>query len=202
MTNLILLYTFFKFGALCFGGGYVIIPMLLHTYVEEEHLFNLAEFGNLISISQLTPGPVSINTATFVGFIKNGVWGAIFASVGLILPTLILSSCAIGLIKKYKDTFVLKGMLSGTRLAAMAMIMYACLIFMQLSVFSTEVPWKEIFSFSIKKIGETGFHINPIETLIAGLSFYLVYKNKISITKLLFIALILGGLGAWIISIF
>ena len=100
MSIFLLMITFAKFGLLCFGGGYMIIPMLLHTFVEDKKMFSLEVYGNLISLSQITPGPVSINSATYIGYITNGISGGIFASVGLVLPGLFLAYGAVRFLQK------------------------------------------------------------------------------------------------------
>ena len=109
MTIFMLMVTFAKFGLLCFGGGYMIIPMLLHTFVEEKAILTLSSYGNLISLSQITPGPVSINAATYVGYLSNGVLGGIFASIGLILPGLFLAYFMVRFLQKFKGTFFVNG---------------------------------------------------------------------------------------------
>ena len=75
---------FCKFSLLCFGGGYMLIPLLTAEFVGDGKLLTVHQFGNLVSVSQLTPGPVGINTATFTGFIQQGFWGALAATVGLV----------------------------------------------------------------------------------------------------------------------
>ena len=109
MGILALMVTFAKFGLLCFGGGYMIIPMLLHTFVEEKRIFSLEVYGNLISLSQITPGPVSINSATYVGYLTEGVVGGIFASIGLVLPGLFLAYFAVRFLQKVVERFLLMG---------------------------------------------------------------------------------------------
>ena len=195
MTSVFLMLTFAKFGLLCFGGGYMIIPMLLHTFVEEERILSLEVFGNLISLSQITPGPVSINAATYVGYLANGVLGGVFASIGLVLPGIFLAFFAVRFLQKWKGTFFVDGILTSMRMAALAMVLYACLIIMQMSVFSAPVPWKEIFNLiTLKSYNFSSFHVNILETLICLLSFLIVRFCKISITFLLFIVALLGGI--------
>ncbi|MBQ8251395.1 MAG: chromate transporter [Alphaproteobacteria bacterium] len=189
-----LMVTFAKFGLLCFGGGYMIIPMLLHTFVEEKKLLTLEVYGNLISLSQITPGPVSINSATYIGYLTNGIAGGIFASIGLVLPGLFLGYLAVRFLQKGQGTFFVDGLLTSMRMAALAMVCYATLIFMQMSVFSKPVPWKEIFNFLTFKVSNfEGFYVNFLELLVCLLSFFVVKYTKIPITFLLFLVAILGA---------
>ncbi len=196
MINLALFLQFAHFGALCFGGGYVIIPMLYHAFVEETGFFTPAEFGNLSSLAQMTPGAVSVNSATYIGYLQNGVGGSLAATIGLVTPTLILATLAIYFLKKYKDTLWIQGILKGTRLAALAMVFSAVFIFLGMSVFSMPIPFQEIAksvlngSFSLPD----DFRINVIETIVCALAVFLSYKTRFSITMLLFLSGVVGGL--------
>lgn len=196
MINLVLLFQFAKFGALCFGGGYMIIPMLMTAYVEKNPVFTMDEFGNLLSVSQITPGAVSVNTATYVGFLQNGFWGAIFASVGLVLPTLLLATIAIHFMKKWKDTWIIQGILTGARMAALSMVIFAVFIFMGMSIFSAPIPWNEVGHFFISGVFNKPpeFYFNLVELFICILSAIIVYYTKMPITLLLFCAGLLGAL--------
>ena len=85
--------TFAKFGLLSFGGGYVLVPIYIDEFVGPNAPFLQLpehEFGNLIAITQMTPGPISVNAANFFGTRIAGIPGAIAATIGLILPSFIL----------------------------------------------------------------------------------------------------------------
>ena len=192
-----LMITFAKFGLLCFGGGYMIIPMLLHTFVDEKKLISLEVYGNLISLSQITPGPVSINSATYVGYLTNGISGGIFASIGLILPGLFLAYFAVRFLQKGQGTFFMDGLLTAMRMAALAMVCYATLIFMQMSIFSKPIPWEEIFNFLMFKQADfKGFSLNFLELFVCFSSFLIVKYTKVPITLLLFFVALMGALYA------
>ncbi len=180
MINISLFFLFAKFGALCFGGGYMIIPLLYHRFVEQTPVFTLEAFGNLLSLSQMTPGAVSVNAATYIGFIQNGVWGAVSATIGLVTPTFILAYLAIHGLKKWEHTLPVQGFLKGARLAALAMILYAVLLFLGMSVITLSVntPFR--------------FDIHPIALIICVFSMGCLYYNKLSVTKMLVLAGLLG----------
>ena len=108
MSILTLFLTFVKFGLLCFGGGYVLVPLIIQDFVQTRKLFTPEEFGNLLSISQVTPGPIGINTATYVGYMQNGFFGSLVATFSLIFPALILTPLAIISLNKWQDKFVVK----------------------------------------------------------------------------------------------
>ncbi len=82
-----LFISFFKIGLLTFGGGYAMIPIIQKEVVEKRKWIPAGEVLDILAISESTPGPISINTATYVGFRVMGFWGSFFATLGLILPS-------------------------------------------------------------------------------------------------------------------
>lgn len=187
MNLLILFYQFAKFGLLCFGGGYMLIPLFIAEFVGDGKLLTPERFGNLVSVSQVTPGPVGINAATYIGFIESGFAGALTATVGLVFPTLLLAGAAVSLIRRWQDKPLLKGLLYGARLAAVALIFYAVTVFMELSVFPNGMPWKFITS------GFSGFRFSVSGCLITTLSCLLIAHFKQSTTRVIIISGILGA---------
>ena len=103
MSILSLFWTFFQFGLVSFGGGYVLVPLLIAEFVNRRGIISMDAFGNLVSIAQVTPGPIGINSATYVGFTQGGFWGAVFASLGLVMPSIIIGSAAVYYINKWKE---------------------------------------------------------------------------------------------------
>ena len=194
MNILILFFTFAKFGVLCFGGGYMLIPLMIAEFVGQGKLLQAEQFGNLVSISQLTPGPVGINVATFIGCIDNGVAGALAGTLGLVFPTLLLAGVAVSLIRRYQETAFLKGLLYGARLAAVALICYAVMVFLELSVFVKGIPWRAWFDAVVKRsAGMPEFAISFSGIFILIVSVIMIKKFKMSTT---WVILISGGLGA------
>ena len=91
MIYLKLFFTFFKIGLFNFGGGYAMISFLQNEIVYKQAWLSTAQFTDIVAISQVTPGPVGINMATFAGYAASGsVWGALVATVAVCLPSLIL----------------------------------------------------------------------------------------------------------------
>ena len=184
---LLLFLKFAKFGVLCFGGGYMIIPLLFDEYVSKMQFFNLEEFGNLLSISQLTPGAVSVNTATYVGFLQAGVLGAVCATLGLIFPTFVLAMLVLSIMKKYKKSLILKGLVQGGKFAAVVMLGYAMILFAQMSIL---------------KMGDSRVQgINFLELIVFLLTVLLASKTKISMIKILLIALVFGCFSEFIVQL-
>ena len=82
-----LFLSFAKVGLFTFGGGYAMISMIEHTVVEQKQWITHDEMMNITVIAESTPGPIAINCATFVGYKKGGFWGAVFATLGMVLPS-------------------------------------------------------------------------------------------------------------------
>ncbi len=96
-----LFFTFFKIGAFTFGGGYAMMPLLREEVVEKHEWIDDEEMLDIFAISESTPGPVAINMATFLGYTKAGFWGSFFATLGVVLPSVIV----ILLVSKAYDAF-------------------------------------------------------------------------------------------------
>ena len=192
MTVLYLFLTYCKFSLLCFGGGYMLIQLLTETFVGDGKLLTPERFGNLVSISQLTPGPVGINSATYVGFLNGGVAGSLAATIGLVFPTLFLAGLAVSLINANKEKPLLKGILYGARLGAAALVVFAVIIFVGMSVFTAPVADFFRSGAAMPKLSVSGL-------LIALLAFTLTLKTKVKTT---FIILLSGALGAILVPLF
>lgn len=100
--NLELFWTFFKLGLFTFGGGYAMIPQIKEIVIEKNKWLTEEEMLEILAISESTPGPIAINSATFIGYRKNKVLGSFFATLGVVLPSLII----IFIISLFFDTFL------------------------------------------------------------------------------------------------
>lgn len=128
MMNYIKLFlSFLKIGTFSFGGGYAMLPFIQKEVVEKNQWITMTEFTDIIGISQMTPGPVSINSATFIGYRVGGVLGSIVATIGISFTSFILVLITSKAIKKFKDNPKIKGMLMGMRPALIALILTAFL---------------------------------------------------------------------------
>ena len=184
---IVLFFQFCKFSVLCFGGGYMLIPLLTAEFVDREGVLTMDQFGNLLSVAQVTPGPVGLNTATYVGFVNGGFFGSLAASLGLIAPTIVIGCSAAAGIARWKDKFVVRGMLKGTRLAAVALIMFAVTIFFGMSIFTSTIPWESFGAlFRLQRpVLPEGFGVSPSGVLICGTVIVLMVKSKLPTTALL-----------------
>lgn len=120
-----LFFVFFKIGAFSFGGGYAMIPFIQREIVENNNWLSMNEFLDIIGISQMTPGPVAINSATFVGYKLYGVIGSIMATIGVVITSFILVSITSKILDKFKESTVVKAALLGMRPVLMALIIKA-----------------------------------------------------------------------------
>lgn len=128
MTILQLIYVFFKIGLLGFGGGYAMLSMIQFECVEHFSWLTIQEFSDIIAISQMTPGPISINIATYVGYSVYGFLGATTATISLCLPSIILMYFVIRILMKNKDNHYVKAVISGLRYVLSGLILAAALL--------------------------------------------------------------------------
>ena len=122
MIYLQLFLSFLQIGALSFGGGYAAMPLIQSQIVDQRGWLTMREFTDLITIAEMTPGPIAVNSATFVGTQVAGVPGALAATAGCILPACILVTLIAKLYLKYRDLAVLQSVLGSLRPAVVAMI--------------------------------------------------------------------------------
>ena len=117
-----LFLSFLQIGALSFGGGYAAMPLIQAEIVESQGWLTMGEFSDLITIAEMTPGPIAVNSATFVGCKVAGIPGALASTAGCILPSCILVTLIARLYLKYRNMAVLQSVLASLRPAVVAMI--------------------------------------------------------------------------------
>ena len=117
-----LFLSFLQIGALSFGGGYAAMPLIQAQIVTQHCWLTMSEFADLVTIAEMTPGPIAVNAATFVGTKIAGVPGALVATAGCILPACILVTLIARLYLKYRNIAVLQSILGSLRPAVVAMI--------------------------------------------------------------------------------
>ena len=122
MIYLQLFWSFLQIGALSFGGGYAAMPLIQEQIVTQHSWLSLHEFADLVTIAEMTPGPIAINAATFVGTKLAGVPGALTATLSCILPSCLLLTLLSRLYLRYRELDTLQGVLASLRPAVVAMI--------------------------------------------------------------------------------
>lgn len=122
MIYLQLFFSFLQVGLFSFGGGYAAMPLIQGQVVTTHKWLSMSEFTDLITISQMTPGPIAVNSATFVGIKIAGIPGALMATLGCILPSCVIVTVIAKLYLKYRNMDTLQGVLNSLRPAVVAMI--------------------------------------------------------------------------------
>lgn len=122
MILLKLFLVFAQIGLFAFGGGYAILPLIEKEIVNNLHWLTHKEFLEVVTISQLTPGPIAINAATFVGYKVGGVIGSLIATVSVCLPPVILVLIVVRFLKRFETNIWVNNVLKGLRPAVVALI--------------------------------------------------------------------------------
>lgn len=120
-----LFVTFFKIGAFTIGGGYAMLPLIQDEVADKKKWIKESDMLDIVAIAESTPGPIAINTATFVGTRVAGFWGAFFATLGTVLPSFLIIVClafALGKINQYQ---VVRFAFNGIRAGVIALIVKA-----------------------------------------------------------------------------
>ena len=168
---------FLKIGVMAFGGGYAVIPLINEFVVKENGWMTPQEFLDLISISQMTPGPIAINSATFVGQKVGGIVGSIFATAGVVTFQFILMMIlGYFLFSKNKTFKLLDWMLNGIKAGVVSLILITAISLFFESVFPN--------GFSIAKIS-----IPAAVCFVLGI---VLYYKKVDLLKLIGMGAILG----------
>ncbi len=182
MSLLELFKAFFQIGMFSFGGGMAAIPLVQEGIVAQRGWLSMTQFTDLITIAEMTPGPIAVNSATFVGMQLFGLPGAIVATAGCILPSIILVSILAVAYSKYKEIFWIKGALNGLRPAVVALIASAGITILFLVVFGTSKVMDGIES------------INVIGFLLFAAGFFVLRKWKFSPIKTMLLCGLCGGI--------
>lgn len=122
MIYLQLFWSFLQIGLFSIGGGYAAMPLIQAQVVQIHPWLNMSEFTDLVTIAEMTPGPIAVNSATFVGIRIAGIPGALIATFGCILPSLFIVSLLAFIYYRYKKLSVLQSVLASLRPAVVALI--------------------------------------------------------------------------------
>ena len=189
MIYLQLFLEFFKIGLFCFGGAFGMIPLIEETVVKHGWLTE-GEFYNLIGVCESTPGPIAVNTATYVGSVMGGLPGSIVATLGVVLPSFLIILLIAAVLKNLTNHKYFKGFIRGVKPVIVALILSTGSMLL------------------IKAIGYTGleeFRADWVSVvilvLLAAIYFAVAYigKKKLSSVKLILLA---AGLGVTVSVVF
>ena len=117
-----LFWTFFKIGAFTFGGGYAMIPHIQREMAEKKGWISEKDILDIVAISESTPGPISVNSATFVGYQVGGVMGSFLATLGVVLPSFIIILAVSFVLKQFEQIRAVKYAFWGIRAGVLALI--------------------------------------------------------------------------------
>lgn len=184
MIYLTLFLTFFKIGIFSFGGGLAMLPLMFQT-VQQFGFMSAEEFSNLVALSQVTPGPVAVNAATFIGFSFAGTLGAACATFGVALPSFLLIITVIKFLDKFSENKGLEAAFTGIRPATVGLIAAA-------AVFVGETA---LIGESERLLGNISIpNIQPIPCLVFAVTLLLIGKFKISPVKIIIIMAAVGAI--------
>ncbi len=122
---LLLLLTFLKIGAFTFGGGYAMIPLIQKEVVDKRKWISNDDILDIIAIAESTPGPIAINSATFVGYKTAGFWGAFCSTLGVVLPSFLIIIAISFILTQFQDLKVVQYAFNGIRAGVLALIIKA-----------------------------------------------------------------------------
>lgn len=183
-----LFYVFAKLGFFTYGGGYAIIALLLGV-LEEYGWITSSEFSNLVAISQITPGPIAVNSATFVGYKVAGVFGSFTATFGIFLPAFIITMIVSKFFCFVKNNEQFNSIMNALRVCAVALIASAVITFSK-DAFFVQLTETSILR-NIDFIQNIFKYISPIGIFIFVLSIFLKIK-KVPILVIIIISAVLG----------
>lgn len=168
-----LFLSFAKIGAFSFGGGYAMIPLISREIVESRGWLSMPEFVDVIALSQATPGPVAINSATYVGYKVAGFLGSVAATVGVVAPSFVIMMALGYLFNRYSNVGFVKDMFRGVRPAVVALILAAAV-----SVVPTSITGVVPAAVAVAVIvGILAFDLDPVLLLLAsGVLGYFLYR--------------------------
>ncbi len=164
MIYLQLFITFFKIGLFTFGGGYAMISLIHDQIVINHKWIDSTTFTDIIAISQTTPGPIGINSATYTGYAVTGsVWGAVVATFAVCLPSFIIILIICSLYSKFKENKWVEAALSGIKPVVIGLIASAAILLLTPQNFGHYSSW---IIFGASFIANLWFKVNPIYILI------------------------------------
>ncbi len=180
MIFLELFYTFFKIGLFGFGGGYGMISLIQNDVVEKHHWVSVSEFTDIIAVSQMTPGPIGINSATYVGYTSvinegysqtDAVFGSLLSSFAVMLPSFILMLMISAFFMKYKNHLLVQNVLRWLRPIVVGLLAAATMSLLNVENFGSIASDRIQFIvssvlFVSAFLATYRFKINPITVIV------------------------------------
>ena len=171
MTWLTLFWTFVKIGLFSFGGGYAVLAMIQQEVVVRNAWLTQSEFTDVVAISQMTPGPIAINSATFIGYRQGGVLGSLVCTFGVILPSLVLMLVITLTYLKLREQPWFKNIFQKLRWLTLGLI-GAAMVLIAKGAFT---DWFIVLVFVISLAIYWKFKTNPIYLMLGAAVFGMVF---------------------------
>ena len=184
MIYLQLFISFFKVGAFAFGGGLAMLPLIFQT-AESYGMMTREEFSRLVALSQVTPGPVAVNAATYTGMIFSGPFGAAVATLGVALPSFLIMIIAMKFMEAFKESKGLEGAMTGIRPVTAGLIASAFIYIAETSLVDNSI-------FSMDFIKNFPHNLDIFSIVVFAVT--IVMYGKMKINPILII-LIMGAAG-------
>lgn len=159
-----LFYLFFKIGIMTFGGGYAMLPMLERELVTKRNYVTMEEIMDYFAVGQCTPGIIAVNTATFIGFKQKGILGGIFATVGVVTPSVIIITLLASVLQLVAGNEIVGHAFAGISVAVCALIVQAILKLVKTGIKDLFTVLIAVLSFGALSI----FDASPIIIIIGA----------------------------------
>lgn len=174
MIYLQLFWVYLKIGLFGFGGGYAMLSFVEYEVVRAYGWLSQAEFADIVAISQMTPGPIGLNTATYVGYTATGtVWGSVVATLAVCLPSFVIMVLICRFLEKYRDNRWVSAALSGIKPVTIGLIGAAAVSLMNRDTF---IDLTSVLLFIAAFLLTWRFKVHPILMLLgAGVAGWLIY---------------------------
>ena len=163
-----LFWSFFQIGCFSIGGGYAAMPLIQEQVVDLHPWLTMTQFADIMTIAEMTPGPIAINAATFVGIQTAGIPGALAATIGCVFPSCVIVLLLAFVYYRFRGLTVVQGILAGLRPAVIAMIASAGLSLLELSVYGQ------------RNLPENLLAVNPISIGIFLVGLFVLRKWKVN----------------------
>lgn len=187
-----LFIAFFKIGLFGFGGGLAIIQ-LIYDSIKEFTNITPEQFANIVAIAQVTPGPVAVNSATYVGYEVGGYLGSALATLGVATPAFIIIAMVANAVERYKESTAVRGALEGIRPATVGLIAAAVITIGKAAIMPEHTLGGNFSLLRDMTVSVGGMHIDVISIVLCGLTILLIQKFKINPMLVLVIIACVGA---------
>lgn len=166
MILLELFWSFVQIGLFSIGGGYAAMPLIQHQVVDLHPWLSMQQFADIMTIAEMTPGPIAINSATFVGIQVAGLPGAVVATIGCVFPSCVIVMTLAYVYYRFRGLSIVQGILAGLRPAVVAMIASAGISLLVMALYGKRAIPADLL------------HVDLVALLLFTASFFVLRKWK------------------------